>query len=201
MFSDEKWFDSDGQVNRQNDRVYAQSREAATDAGGVQPEKKFPLKVMVWVGLTWNGPTEAVFLPTKTSFNHHFYRNQVLPRVKRDGLNLIGKYFWFQQDGASPHTCPATLDLIEKLNVLHISPKHWPPNSPDLNPLDFFFWNEVERRIPKKEYVNRDDLVKNIKAAIKKVPLKMIRDSIDNFRTRVSACENSKGGLIKNKHG
>ena len=123
MFSDEKWFDSDGQVNRQNDRVYAQSRQAATDAGGIQPEKKYPLKVMVWVGLTWNGPTEPVFLPAKTSFNHHFYRNQVLPIVKRDGLNLIGKYFWFQQDGASPHTCPATLDVIEKLNVLHISPE------------------------------------------------------------------------------
>ena len=30
LFSDEKWFDQDGQYNRQNDCVYAESREEKT---------------------------------------------------------------------------------------------------------------------------------------------------------------------------
>jgi len=31
-----------------------------------------------------------------------------------------------------------------------IEPKIWPPNSPDLSPLDYFFWNEVKTRLKKK---------------------------------------------------
>ena len=27
----------------------------------------------------------------------------------------------------------------------------WPPNSPDLSPMDYFFWNEVASRMPKKK--------------------------------------------------
>ena len=59
MFSDEKWFDQDGQYNRQNDCVYAESREAANKDFGTSPVHKFPYKVMVWAGITFNGGYSA----------------------------------------------------------------------------------------------------------------------------------------------
>lgn len=73
MHSDEKMFDGDGQFNIKNDVVYAESREEANLNGGLHPKRKYPYRVMVWVGLTYNGPTTPVFLPAKTSFDSQFY--------------------------------------------------------------------------------------------------------------------------------
>ena len=138
MFSDEKWFDQDGQYNRQNDCVYAESREAANENYGTRPVHKFPFKVMVWAGITFNGVTEIVILPQKTTFNAEFYIENVLPIVKRDGNKLIGPNFTFQQDGARPHTSKATMEAIKSMGLSVIMPDIWPPNSSDLNPLDYF---------------------------------------------------------------
>jgi hypothetical protein len=75
---------------------------------------------------------------------------------------------------------------LKKASVPIIEPCHWPPNSPDLNPLDYFFWNEVSSRLKMKKYSNRDELAQKIKEAVKEIPLKMIRDAIENFHPRVS---------------
>jgi hypothetical protein len=91
LFSDEKIFDQDGQYNRQNDVIYAESREDANIAGGLRPEYKFPFKVMVRCGLSYQGPTKMVVLPQKTSFNFDFYIKNVLPVAKKEGIRLIGE--------------------------------------------------------------------------------------------------------------
>ena len=50
---------------------------------------------------------------------------------------------WFQHDGASPNCSPEVLAfLASKFGARVISKRtehHWPPYSPDLNPLDFSF--------------------------------------------------------------
>ena len=51
LFFDEKWFNEDGQFNRQNDRVYAESRQAANEDIGTHAVHKYPFKVMVWYGI------------------------------------------------------------------------------------------------------------------------------------------------------
>ena len=61
MFSDEKWFDQDGQYNCQNYRIYAVSRQASTEDMDTRPEHKFPFKVMVWIGVN-SGLTQVVIL-------------------------------------------------------------------------------------------------------------------------------------------
>ncbi|QQP53360.1 Putative transposable element, partial [Caligus rogercresseyi] len=49
----------------------------------------------------------------------------------------------FQQDGAPAHTCKAVQDWMET-NMKFWPKTMWPPQSPDLNPLDFSFWWHVE---------------------------------------------------------
>ena len=131
-------FDQDGQYNSQNDCVYAESREAANKDFGTRPVHKFPFKVMVWAGITFQGVTDIVILPQKTSFDAAFYIKNVLPIVKRDGNRLIGPHFTFQQEGAKPHTSGTTIETIESMGFSLIWPDIWPPNSSDLNPLDYF---------------------------------------------------------------
>ena len=200
MFSDEKWFDADGQMNSKNDIIYAENREHANSIGGLNPRTKFPFKVMIWCGITYNGVSEVVVLPSKKSFTADFYIEEIIPIIKRDGNRLIGDDFVFQQDGASSHTSKKTTQAFQDASIKLIEPNHWPPNSPDLNPLDYFFWNEVSTRIRNKNMSNRTELIKNIKKTIKEIPLKMIRDAIDQFRSRFYIVEKNNGGLILNKY-
>jgi len=122
LFSDEKWFDQDGQCNRQNDCVYAELRETANEDFGTRPVHKFPFKAMIWAGITFNGVTDIVILPQKMSFDAVFYIENVLPIVKRDGNRLIVPDFTFQQDGAKPHTSKATTEAINSMGFSLIGP-------------------------------------------------------------------------------
>ena len=196
LFSDEKVFDGDGQINLHNDVVYAESRKAANMNCGLFSKTKYPFKVMVWVGLTYNGPTTPVFLPPKTSFDSDFYTRKVLPVIKKCGEELIGADFVYQQDGASCHTSVQTLEELENSEISFIAPNHWPPNSPDLNPLDYFFWSETARRLKQKKYKNRAELTQKIKETIKEIPINMVRQAINQFIKRVRAIERREGGLI-----
>ena len=85
------------------------------------------------------------------------------------------------------------------MGIKFIRPEKWPANSPDLNPLDYFFWSEVETCLQKK-FNNKFQLVQKIKECVNEIPLKMIQDAIDEFRSRIYAVEKNKGGLILNKY-
>ena len=199
MFSDEKMFDGDGQLNPQNDVVYAESREDANNNGGLRPTKKYPAKLMVWVGVTFYGITKFVDLPLNTSFDSDFYVSKVLPIARRDGERLIGPDFIFQQDGASVHTSHQSIAKLTNTFPSFIEPDRWPANSPDLNPLDYFYWDALASRLVKGKKLPRKKLLEEIKKTSKKIPLKMVQDSIDNFVSRCLAVEKNNGGLILNK--
>ena len=94
---------------------------------------------MVQYGLSYNGPTKIVVFTDKTTFDSDFYTKKVLPIVKEAGNRLIGKDFIFQQDGTTCHTSQQTIQCLNEMGIEFIRPENWPPNSPDLNPLDFFF--------------------------------------------------------------
>ena len=197
-FSDEKMFDANGQINPKNDVIYAPSRSSANKLGGLSRRRKYPLKVMVWCMVTWNGPSRVVVLPARTSYNSDFYARKVIPVVEEECARLMGEDFIYQQDGASCHTSQMSIEALENREIRYIEPHHWPPNSPDLNPLDYFFWSEVSKRVSVKRSRTRKELVTRIKRAVKEIPLENIRDSIRRFRSRVHEVEQNKGGLIQN---
>ena len=195
-FSDEKIFDGDGQINAKNDIIYAKNREDANNNGGTIPKHKYPYKVMVWCLLTYQGPGEVIILPEKMKFNSDFFISNCIPVIQRDGLNKIGSDFVLQQDGASCHTSKKSIEALKNASIPIIGPNYWPPNSPDLNPLDYFFWNEVSSRLTKKKYSNRNELIQKIKETVKEIPLKMIRDTIENFHPRISFVARNHGCLL-----
>jgi len=46
-------------------------------------------------------------------------------------------YFW-------SHTARDTLRYLQRNNVAFIEPDMWPPNSPDLNPVDYAVWGALQ---------------------------------------------------------
>ena len=65
-------------------------REAENKDFGTRLVHKFPYKIMVWTGITFQGVTDVVILPQKMSFDMDFYIENVLPIVKRDEKRFFG---------------------------------------------------------------------------------------------------------------
>ena len=74
MWTDESIFEVHHAPNRQNDRIWAKSRE------GVSPLEtvKHPTKVMVWGGMTAQGLTELHFVPENQTANTDYYVSEIL---------------------------------------------------------------------------------------------------------------------------
>ena len=60
------------------------------------------------------------------------------------------QYRWaLQQDGAvdaPSHTAKNTISHLKRENVSFIEPQMWPPNSPDLNPIDYAVWDALQQQ-------------------------------------------------------
>jgi len=57
-------------------------------------------------------------------------------------------YRWtLQQDGAPAHTTQTTLVYPKKEHINFIEPHMWPPNSPDINPVDYAIWGALQQRV------------------------------------------------------
>ena len=54
--------------------------------------------------------------------------------------------FIFQQDGAPAHAAQQTQDFLQRYTPDFIIKDEWPPNSPDLNPLDYYVWGDMLER-------------------------------------------------------
>ena len=108
------------------------------------------------------------------------------------------KDFIFQQDGAPSHTSGQTQTFLEEKFINFIKKTEWPPQSPDWNPMDYSIWNSLKEKV----YGNRSDrfTLPELKAKIQdswsQITLSEIRKSILQFKMRLRAVRDPKGGHI-----
>jgi len=66
--------------------------------------------------------------------------------------------FIFQQDSAPAHRARETIDLLRRSTPDFIAPDMWPPNSPDLNPVDYSIWSVMQQRVYQSRVKDVDEL-------------------------------------------
>ena len=66
-----------------------------------------------------------------------------------------------ESDYRTLHTAKTTLEYLNR-NVLDIEPSSQPPNSPDLDPSDYFIWSNLESNVFSKKIVNFKQLKERI---------------------------------------
>jgi len=76
-----------------------------------------------------------------TSF---FLRQMLLPNIRAASGS---EFFIFQQDSAPSHCAKDTVVLLDQETPDFIPPDVWPPNSPDLNPVDYTVWSVLQERV------------------------------------------------------
>ena len=103
--------------------------------------------VMVWGCFV--GDTVCDFRIQGT-LNQHGYHSHLLCSAIPSGLRLVLLSFIFQQDNDPKHTsrlCKGYLTKKQSDGVLH--QMTWPPQSPDLNPIEMV-WDEMDSRVKEK---------------------------------------------------
>ena len=155
FFTDEKWFDVEQSFNPQNHRDWS-VEPLPLDQRIVARQQK-PKQVMVWAGIHWYyGKTPLLFIPQGQKVDGQAYRKMQEDKVfPWAGRTFQADEQWtFQQDGAPSHKAEETQSMIEAscpdFISVDISPQHangeWPPNSPDLNAMDYSIWGGFARR-------------------------------------------------------
>ncbi|QQP37261.1 Uncharacterized protein FKW44_017471 [Caligus rogercresseyi] len=121
-------------------------------------------------------------------------RYTVLPWLKKN--YPTGNYVW-QQDGAPSHMADKNQKFC-KDNMAHFWPKNfWPPSSPDLNPLDFFWCGAIESKTYRTPHLNPDSLKATIIKEWDNYPEKHIINACKRFRPRLEAVLKANGGHIE----
>ena len=136
------------------------------------------------------------FVPDKAKVSAKLYVETLLPGLIEDCKSVLPSGFIFQQDGAPSHTAKLTQDWISTNCSDFIRKDEWPPNSPDLNPLDFHVWGAMLERYrtiqPKPK--NTDDLKKVLQLIWDALPQDSINKAILSVTKRLRACVKAGGG-------
>ena len=132
--SDEAYFYLTLLLNNQNNRQWSKSNPYIGIEKPLNDQKN-----LVWCAISAN----RVFGPYyfEDTVNQHNYlemlKNYFWPKVLKTAEY---KKYYFQQDGARPHTAKTVQTwLKDQFGKKFLDKDMWPPRSPDLNPCDFFY--------------------------------------------------------------
>ena len=113
----------------------------------------------------------------------------MLPAIR----HLAGDVFMFQQDSAPAHHACATAEHLHQATPEFMSPDLWPPNSPDLNPVDYKIWGCVQERVYQKPICDVDQLKQRLVEVWSDVQQTVVDAAIGEWRKRLRACVRAKG--------
>lgn len=199
LYTDEATFTTNGVVTSQNIRMWSDQNPHWI----VQCKRQYSQKVNVWCGIL----NERIIGPFFFDGNLngaaflHFLENELTEEIDQLPLNEVVNLH-MQLDGAPIHNTALVRNWLNQNYpnrwIGRNSPLiHWPPRSPDLSPLDFFFWGTIKNKV----YVSRpqtvDGLRDRIVEACRGITREQLRRVVENNRRRIEKCISVNGGLIE----
>jgi len=163
----------------------------------------------VYAGISVHGKTSLIRVTGTTGHKQAYYstkgklagvgaeefqevmRTKLAPQTKRIFAVARVNGWSFLMDNAPAHTAKATKDYIAANSISVV--KGWPPNSPDLNPIENA-WAWCKRRVYAKQYNTLDDLWQAVQAAWEALPDSVCRGLMTSLQQRKAECLKRDGG-------
>lgn len=192
-FSDEKRFCvwNDGPVRvwrKEKDRF----RQGMT-RGSVKHSKSIMMHLII------SSQDSSVLTLCDTPQNSRSYQSTVLT----PNLNFIrhrttrarrANPIVYMQDGAPSHTSNSTTTFLRDNQVCCLV--NWPPNSPDLNPVEHC-WSFIARQLVGKRFSNATELEANIRAVWDNRPPTLVPNLYGSMVRRLTAVVVAKGAATR----
>ena len=194
IFSDEKNFTEKVRGNRQNERYWDWTNPNITEENRVQGGRK----LMCWAALAEGRVILHWFAEGETEDQYNYLdmlKTKLWPVVRGRATR---RQLWYQQDGARPHTTELVRDwLASKFGsrvISHKTDRPWPPYSPDLSPLDYWFWGACLAEIRRVKPATLELLVDTVEQFAASLSPADVRKAVRDIRKRAAACLQENGG-------
>ena len=198
IWTDEKWFVLHSAPNKQNERFWALENPKVT----VNCKEQGAQKVMCWAAVV-DGQVFVHWLSPGSTVNGSAYLRllkeglwpRIRHRVRRDRL-------WFQQDGATVHTTAAVRQwLEEKFDgrvISRLTERPWPSRSPDLSPLDHWFWSVALSELRWNPLESLQALKATVERFAGNLNPEHVKRAVRHLRQRAEICARRKGDTVEN---
>ena len=133
----------------------------------------------------------------KGTVDHAVYIEKVLPVALKYGNQVFGSDWVFQQDGAKPHSHRLTQKWCRDNFPSFIDKNRWPPNSPDLNPLDYSIWDELVNAINWNKVDSKKTLIQQLKSSSKKIREFVVFESCTSWTNRLYRLYQNDGNYLR----
>ena len=146
------------------------------------------MSLMITVAVSKVGKSSNFFVEPEAKVIGAYYCEKLLASMIPEMDRLIGYLpYVFMQDGARSHTANETVRFLNQQRYLTLlQPNIWPPNSPDLNPVDYCVWSALERNVYRgRRFENTIESKEAILQEWEALPQAVINNAIDGFRARV----------------
>jgi len=157
--------------------------------------------MVVSVGVTALGRTSVHFVEPGVKVNGQYYRDVLLMQGLLPDIRELSRVLHFSagQRSAPAHRAHETVELLTNSTPDFIPPTLWPPNSPDLNPVDYKIWSVVQEKVYQSRDEDVDELRECIKAVWEELDQRIIDTAVRQWRTRLHACVKAKGDHFEHK--
>lgn len=199
LFTDECLFTVEQFVNHQNDRVLAGSLQEASQKGRIASRTAHPQAIMAFGAVTGDGKMPLVFIDQGVKVKSQNYLDDVLKKEVLPWANshFKGQQWTYQQDSAPAHKARIVQAWCQTNFPGFISSSEWPPNSPDLNPLDYSIWSIMKTKACSTRHPNLASLQQALEKAWDEIDPEHVRAAVEAFPKRLKACITENGGIFE----
>ena len=171
----------------------------ATNNGDVPRvmETKFPATVMVFGVVS----SEGLIMPPHIfevglKVNTKMYLDELKSVVILWCNQVAGDRPWmWQQDSALAHKSKETQAWLQECYDF-VPFSHWPPSSPNLNLLDYFFWSYIENITNMTFHNTKASLITTIRRVFAELLSALVEKACSQLRICIEAVIEAEGGYI-----
>lgn len=153
--------------------------------------------VMVWGCFSYDGVGEL--LKIKGIMMKEDYHGILQRSAIPSGIGLIGYGFTFQQDNDPKHTSKLCSNyLASKENEGVLQNMIWPPQSPDVNPIELL-WDELDRQVRDLAPTSENSMWNCLKQVWENLDPQILRKLVERMPKICAALIKSKGCYFNEK--
>jgi len=115
----------------------------------------------------------------------------LLPAIRRVSGN---DFVPAGQCTGTPRHARATAELLRQETPNFIAPNLWPPNSPDLSPVDYEIWAVMQHSVYDRQIHSVDELKRRLIDVWCGIEQSIFDEATDQWRGRHRSCVHAKGG-------